>query len=98
MRRHPVRTVLHVGGRPTSKRLLDHLDAVPPDDYVVVNDHPRRQDPIHRVTKRFRLPVAAFCETLRDLVEDAGDATWLAGWQDASGHVGRAPRRGILTG
>ena len=89
MRGHRVRTVLHVGGRLTSRRLADHLHAARPDEYVVVDDRPDRQDPIHRVTRRFRLPVATFCEALADLVDDAGDADWLAGWQEASSRVGR---------
>ena len=89
MRRHRVETVLHIGGRMTSKRLLDHLDAARPGDYVVVDDHAGRQDPIHRATQRIRLPVAAFCEALGDLVGGAGDADWLAGWKEASERVGR---------
>ena len=93
MRRHLVRTVLHLGGRLTSKRLLERLDADRPEEYVVVHDHPNRQDPIHRVTKRFRFPVAAFCKALGDLVADAGhtwDTDWAAGWREASERVGRA--------
>ena len=90
MQRHRARTVLHVGGRLTSKRLLDHLAAVRPEAYVAVDDHPGRQDPSHRITKRFRIPVAVFCETLANLVDDAGDADWLADWQEASERAGSA--------
>lgn len=89
MQRHRIRNVLHLGARLTSKRLMDHLDAVRPEQYVVVDDHPSRQDPVHRVTKRFRLPVAAFCEALGGLVGDAGDAGWTASWREASERVGR---------
>ena len=93
VRRHRIQTVLHLGGRLTSKWLLERLDAVRPEEYVVVDDHPNRQDPIHRVTKRFTLPVAAFCKTLGDLVADAGDtgeAHWTESWREASERVGRA--------
>ena len=56
--RHPIEAVIHVGGR------LDVETAAwttwrpcGPSDYVVVDDYPDRQDPIHRATRRFRLPV-----------------------------------------
>lgn len=88
MRRHPIEAVIHVGGRFTSRRLPDHLESVRPEDYVVVDEHPERQDPIHRATRRFQIPVADFCHGLTALVRDAGDADWLAGWQRASEHVG----------
>ncbi len=77
MREHPIEAVIHVGGRWTSRRLPDHLEAAPPKDYVVVNDHPERQDAIHRATRRLQVPVAEFCEALRTAVGDgraAGDA------------------------
>ena len=88
MQRHPIEAVIHVGGRFTSRRLPDHLESLRPADYVVVDEHPDRQDPIHRATRRFQLPVADFCRGLAALVRDAGDADWLAGWQRASEHVG----------
>lgn len=88
MQRHPIEAVIHVGGRFTSRRLPDHLEAVRPRDYVVVDEHPDRQDPIHRATRRFQLPVADFCRGLAALVRDSGDADWLEGWQRASEHVG----------
>ena len=94
MRRRRIEAVIHLGGRLTSRRLMDHLEAVRPGDYVVVDDHPHRQDPIHRATQRLRLPVAAFCESLKERVGEAvgqaaGGADWLAGWRQASERVGR---------
>ena len=88
MQRHPIEAVIHVGGRFTSRRLPDHLEMVRPSDYVVVDGHPDRQDPIHRATRRFELPVAAFCRALAGLVRGTGDRDWLASWQEASEHVG----------
>ena len=88
MQQHPIEAVIHVGGRFTSRRLPDHLEALRPTDYVVVDEHRDRQDPIHRATRRLQLPVADFCRGLTALVRDAGDADWLAGWQRASEHVG----------
>ena len=74
MQRHPVDAVIHVGGRLTSRRLPDHLEAVRPKDYIVVDSHADRQDPIHRATRRFQLPVAEFCEALRAMVGNSGGA------------------------
>ena len=89
MRQHPIEAVIHVGGRWTSRRVPDHLEAAPPKDYVVVDGHPNRQDPIHRATRRFHLPVAAFCQGLGATVHEGGDAGWLADWQRASEYVGQ---------
>ena len=89
MRQHPIEAVIHVGGRWTSRRLPDHLEAAAPKDYVVVDGHPDRQDPIHRATRRFHLPVAAFCQGLGATVHEGGDADWLASWRRASEHVGQ---------
>ena len=77
MQEHPIEAVIHVGGRWTSRRLPDHLEDAPPNDYVVVNDHPERQDAIHRATRRLQIPVAELCEALRTVVGDVragGDA------------------------
>ncbi|MDE0342297.1 MAG: 2-succinyl-5-enolpyruvyl-6-hydroxy-3-cyclohexene-1-carboxylic-acid synthase [Deltaproteobacteria bacterium] len=95
MRDHPVEAVIHVGGRWTSRRLPDHLEVVPPKDYVVVNEQPDRVDPIHRATLRFRLPVAEFCEALRALVGNGGTAVDAASGAAAK-EAGGAPDTGWL--
>lgn len=95
MRDHPIEAVIHLGGRWTSRRLPDHLEAAPPKDYVVVNERPDRVDPIHRATLRFQFPVAEFCGALRALVGNAGTAVDAA--SDASTReAGDAPEIGWL--
>lgn len=94
VQRRRIEAVIHLGGRLTSRRLMDRLEAFPPGDYVVVDDHPHRQDPIHRATQRLRLPVAEFCKALGEHVGETvgqapGDADWLASWRQASERVGR---------
>ena len=84
MQRHPVDTVLQIGGRLTSKRLLKRLESGAPEHYVLIDDQPERHDPAHRVTQRHRLPVTTFCEALRGIVGAVGDAGWLESWQTAS--------------
>ena len=95
MQRHPIEAVIHVGGRWTSRRLPDYLAAVPPKDYVVVDEHPDRQDPIHRATRRFQLPVTEFCRALKAVVGNSrasGDAVKAA----PAGEAGGAPDAGWL--
>ena len=61
-------TVLHVGGRLTSNRLLQFLDNVQLKDYIMVSDHPFRHDPIHRVTMRFEADIALMAESLLPMI------------------------------
>ena len=89
MQQHRIETVVQIGSRVTSRRLLEHLAAAQPAEYVVVDDDPGRQDPIHRATKRLQLPPAAFCDAFGEAAASAGDANWLASWRGASGRVGR---------
>ncbi len=56
--------VLHIGGVPTSKRLLRFLELACPAQYVMVQDHPRKHDPVSRVTLCLETDIADFCEQL----------------------------------
>ena len=96
MQRHPIEAVIHVGGRFTSRRLPDHLEAVGPKDYVVVDEHPDRHDPVHRASRRFQLPVTEFCGVLRAAVGNGGGAG-NPGEPDAAGEAGGATDAGWLT-
>ena len=55
--------VLHIGGPVVSKELPAFLGTVRPH-YVVVNNHPRRQDPGNLVTQRIESDIAGFCSWL----------------------------------
>ncbi len=88
---HAPEAVLHVGGRPTSKRLAQWLARCRPQPYVVVNADPSRLDPHHHATDRLEADVTAFCDALAGVVErEKSDSTWLASWRTASAKVGRA--------
>lgn len=83
--------VLHLGGRSTSKRLLQHLAASRPERYVVVAETPERLDPDHLVTDRIEAEVVSFCQALAGRIEredgaaGAGEReTWSAAWREAS--------------
>ncbi|MEM8560477.1 MAG: 2-succinyl-5-enolpyruvyl-6-hydroxy-3-cyclohexene-1-carboxylic-acid synthase, partial [Bacteroidota bacterium] len=76
--------VLHLGGRPVSKRLAQHLAACAPPYYAVVRDDPDRFDPRHHVTHRFESDVIAFADAL--LAEDVSSAppdAWRTSWRRA---------------
>jgi len=81
--------VLHVGGRITSKRLLDYLEQPRPRHYVVVEDYAGRQDPIHATTLRLDIPVSAFGRQLLPLLSQRPESSWLSSWQVASNSVSR---------
>jgi 2-succinyl-5-enolpyruvyl-6-hydroxy-3-cyclohexene-1-carboxylate synthase len=57
-------SVVHVGGRVTSKRLWQFLDDHPPRHYVHITPHVDRIDPIHRQTARLEGPIAAICDSV----------------------------------
>ena len=62
---NPVPTgVLHLGGRVTSQRWYDYVEAVKPRRYIMVLNHPLRNDPLHGVTLRVQSRVDDFCNAL----------------------------------
>jgi 2-succinyl-5-enolpyruvyl-6-hydroxy-3-cyclohexene-1-carboxylate synthase len=70
-------TILHLGGALTSKRFLRQLETSPPANYILINDHPLREDPAHRVTLRGELDVAGFCGAISPAVTRKGEDSWL---------------------
>lgn len=60
--------ILHIGGRLTSKRLLQFLEGALLEQYIMVADHPFRHDPSHRVTTRIEADVPLFCRSLASLL------------------------------
>ena len=84
--------VIHVGGRVTSKVLLDYLELAAPRHHVVVTDAPGRQDPLHATTLRLDMPIDAFGEQLLPLIRNRLKSTWLASWQASAGPVQRRMR------
>lgn len=76
--------VVHVGGRPTSKRLVQYLARSRPAHYIVVQPHPSRYDPHHHVTHRIEADVGSWCEALLHRTgPPASSSDWLQGWQQA---------------
>jgi 2-succinyl-5-enolpyruvyl-6-hydroxy-3-cyclohexene-1-carboxylate synthase len=75
-------TILHLGGRFVSKQLARFINASRPSHYILLTDHPNRQDPGHEITLRFEADIAFLCRTLASMVTAPEDTSWLAAWQD----------------
>ncbi len=56
--------VLHLGGRMTSQRFYQWIEEKRPKHYVLVLNHPLRNDPWHNVATRFQCGVQSFCENI----------------------------------
>ncbi|RKY07293.1 MAG: 2-succinyl-5-enolpyruvyl-6-hydroxy-3-cyclohexene-1-carboxylic-acid synthase [Planctomycetota bacterium] len=65
-------TVLHVGGRTTSRRIGLFFNANSPANYIVIKDSPERHDPIHAVTMHIQSDIAAACNRIADTVRPRG--------------------------
>jgi len=71
-------TVLHIGGRITSKRMGLFLDSNRPADYIVVKDSPERCDPVHAITLHLQSDIAAACGRIADTVQQRGAGRYAA--------------------
>ncbi len=56
--------VLHLGGRLTSKRFYEYLPKNDPQNYIVVLNHPLRNDPLHKVSLRIQSKTEHFCKEI----------------------------------
>lgn len=81
--------VLHLGGTFTSKRLWQHLAATRPACYLRVSADPRRLDPLHAVTDRLDLTVAAFAAALSDSSGPGADPAWVETLLNADRRIAR---------
>lgn len=86
---HRPEAIVHVGGRLTSKRLLQFVERSSPRVYVSVRSEPSRLDPSHRVTHAIEADPTAFCSRLAHVIgESEQDISWLRSWRTASCTVG----------
>jgi 2-succinyl-5-enolpyruvyl-6-hydroxy-3-cyclohexene-1-carboxylate synthase len=67
-------TVLHFGGVPTCKRLLQFLQKMKPHTYIQFADHPIPLDPIHAVTERIGCDIPTACSQLIPLIKTASQS------------------------
>jgi 2-succinyl-5-enolpyruvyl-6-hydroxy-3-cyclohexene-1-carboxylate synthase len=69
--------VIHMGGRMTSKRYYEFAGGLSLTEYVMVLNHPLRNDPQHQVSLRVESPVSDFCETLNKTLKARKNGTIL---------------------
>ncbi len=69
--------VLHLGGRLTSKRYYEFIERTKPQEYIIVLDHPLRNDPTHQVTFRVDSCVGNFCRNIKPLMKKRGESASL---------------------
>ena len=88
---HAPEAVIHFGGRALSKRLEGFVARHRPDPYVVVREHPFRLDPAHLVTHSVEAGIEDLCAALESASSGRppeADASWTAGWREASARAG----------
>lgn len=74
--------VLHLGGRMTSKRWYDYIEAAKPAHYIMVLNHPLRNDPLHGVTLRVQARVGDFCGALAKKITKGKTSAFLPSLQN----------------
>jgi 2-succinyl-5-enolpyruvyl-6-hydroxy-3-cyclohexene-1-carboxylate synthase len=60
----PVDGIFHFGGRMTSRRWYDYVQAIVPEHYIMALKHPLRNDPLHNVTLRIHGDVGSLANAL----------------------------------
>ncbi|MBI5149614.1 MAG: 2-succinyl-5-enolpyruvyl-6-hydroxy-3-cyclohexene-1-carboxylic-acid synthase [Candidatus Omnitrophica bacterium] len=89
-RSRPVPTgILHLGGRITSQRWYDYVEAAKPAHYIMVLNHPLRNDPLHGVTLRVQARVDDFCDALIKKVTNGKANPFLSSLQKLNQQVDR---------
>ncbi len=84
-RSHAPDTILHVGGRLTSKRLLQFMEMSRPTNYVFNAGGGIVYDPVGVVTRRSNYDTGTFCRQLtRQLANSNHDPVWCGIWRAAS--------------
>jgi 2-succinyl-5-enolpyruvyl-6-hydroxy-3-cyclohexene-1-carboxylate synthase len=89
--------VLHFGGRKTSKRVDEFLDQYRPDKYIVINNTPQRQDPIHAVTAYLQGDVVDTCEGLMDRTQLLEQSDYAGFYADKALHADAIIERSIYS-
>jgi 2-succinyl-5-enolpyruvyl-6-hydroxy-3-cyclohexene-1-carboxylate synthase len=82
---HPPDTILHVGGRLTSRRLLHFIEKSHPTNYLFNAGRDLVYDPVGAVTKRTSFDTDIFCRRLRENLDGiAPNQPWNDAWRGAS--------------
>ena len=71
-------TILHIGGRVTSKKLLQFIENNPVENYIHITDHFERLDPAHKVTFRLQSDINNLVENIVPVLSAQPDDDWSA--------------------
>ncbi len=83
--------VLHLGGRITSKRWYQFVEQKSPKQYIMVLNHPLRNDPLHNVTMRLQAPVGKLCDSICTKLKKKKKPTLLSNLQKLSQSISFKP-------
>ena len=61
--------IIHLGGRITSKRFYDFINASSCQEYIMVLNHALRNDPTHQVSLRIETTVTNFCDSVSPFIK-----------------------------
>lgn len=86
-KKHAPDGILHLGGRMTSKRLYEFIEKSVPQRYIMVLNHPLRNDPLHKVTLRIESTVENFCNSIQDLLDPRKENSYVLSLLEASNKV-----------
>lgn len=76
--------VLQLGGRMTSRRFSELLEKTRPVPYIMVLNHPLRNDPTHQVSLRLECSATEFCRKMIPQLPQRRDTRYLKQWQTMS--------------
>ncbi len=82
--------IIHLGGRITSKRYYEFIEAQAPAEYITVLNHPLRNDPTHQVTLRVESTVTNFCQTTIASLKPRKPSAALTQLSKANGDIDKA--------
>ncbi|MEW5796897.1 MAG: 2-succinyl-5-enolpyruvyl-6-hydroxy-3-cyclohexene-1-carboxylic-acid synthase [Candidatus Zixiibacteriota bacterium] len=92
---HAPDTVLHIGGRFTSKRLLQFIERSQPAHYIFNAGHDVIFDPVRAVTLRTGHETSVFCRSLGEHTgQSSANTPWLDGWSRAGSEAARTVAQG----
>ena len=62
-------TVIHFGGKITSKRFHQFLNQNHPENYIIIKDNPIRYDPVHLITMHVETDIVCFCREISQMIK-----------------------------
>jgi len=67
-------TVIHFGGKLTSKRFHQFLNQNQPQNYIIIKDNPIRYDPVHLITMHVETDIVFFCRAISKIINTPGQS------------------------